>query len=136
MKKDIEKCRIERKNLKPTEIKRLEPHFLYKNDLETLMTDMGLLWPRLDQKEKIKRMRRWNELFYCADRIKRGEYEYFKHTIDRIEDYKGEYTAVALHSLGKKVMLIEYPPNTEIEKELRRRLESVGIGVNIIEYNV
>lgn len=115
-------------------IKRLESHLLYRNDLEKLMTDMGIISNRLMPREKIRKMMVWNDLFYCAGRISRGQYDFFRHTLDRIREHEGKYHAVALHSLGKKVMLIEYPKDTKIESDLKKKLESAGIIVNIAEY--
>lgn len=115
-------------------IKRLEPYFLYRNDLEKLITDMGIISNRLMPREKIRKMRVWNDLFYCVGRISRGQYDFFRHTLDRIRENEGKYHAVAMHSLGKKVMLIEYPKDAQIESDLKKKLESAGIIVNIAEY--
>ncbi|GEM_PF-6293263 len=102
-------------------------------ELEKLIRNLVL--DKLGKKEAFEKTRRWIELFYCSEKIDRGYYLFLRDKLTRLKETNGRFYAVAVDGINDdRVMNIRYPRDNEVEQELKRRLISVGIDVEIINY--
>lgn len=102
-------------------------------ELEDLLGNLVL--DREGKKEAFERTKRWIELFYCSEKINRDDYLFLRDKLTRLKETNGRFYAVAVDGISNdRVMSIRYQRDNKVEQELKRRLISVGVEVEIINY--
>ncbi len=115
------------------------------DSLYLIMVQQGLLSykqdynkGRITPKETVIRMKTWNDIFYCTDRLTRKQYDGFRDQIKRLEDVVINYSAVIVDGISNdRILRIEYPKEAAkigVEEDLKKRLRSVGIKVHSTQY--